>query len=105
MPRNKRRVFGVFRQACTAPKAICATPIRSRRLFSFNSAYGACDVCRGFGRVIGVDLGLVIPDVRKTLAGGAIKPMQTPAWKECQDDLMRYACACAASAPRRLGPS
>ncbi|HTI19036.1 MAG TPA: excinuclease ABC subunit UvrA [Trinickia sp.] len=60
-------------------------------LFSFNSAYGACETCRGFGRVIGVDLGLVIPDARKTLAGGAIKPMQTPAWKECQDDLMRYA--------------
>ncbi|MGS0984282.1 excinuclease ABC subunit UvrA [Burkholderia glumae] len=60
-------------------------------LFSFNSAYGACDTCRGFGRVIGVDLGLVIPDASKTLRGGAIKPMQTPAWKECQDDLMRYA--------------
>ncbi|WP_454719949.1 MULTISPECIES: excinuclease ABC subunit UvrA [Cupriavidus] len=60
-------------------------------LFSFNSAYGACETCRGFGRVIGVDLGLVIPDERKSLRGGAIKPMQTPAWKECQDDLMRYA--------------
>ncbi|WP_429320794.1 excinuclease ABC subunit UvrA [Paraburkholderia sp. GAS448] len=60
-------------------------------LFSFNSAYGACETCRGFGRVIGVDLGLVIPDERKTLRGGAIKTMQTPAWKECQDDLMRYA--------------
>ncbi|AXE92971.1 excinuclease ABC subunit A [Paraburkholderia terricola] len=60
-------------------------------LFSFNSAYGACEACRGFGRVIGVDLGLVIPDARKTLREGAIKPMQTPAWKECQDDLMRYA--------------
>ncbi|NSX06841.1 excinuclease ABC subunit UvrA [Cupriavidus gilardii] len=60
-------------------------------LFSFNSAYGACEACRGFGRVIGVDLGLVIPDGRKTLREGAIKPMQTPAWKECQDDLMRYA--------------
>ncbi|WP_206999675.1 excinuclease ABC subunit UvrA [Trinickia mobilis] len=60
-------------------------------LFSFNSAYGACDVCRGFGRVIGVDLGLVIPDERKTLRGGAVKTLQTPAWKECQDDLMRYA--------------
>ncbi len=60
-------------------------------LFSFNSAYGACETCRGFGRVIGVDLGLVIPDARKTLREGAIKPMQTPAWKECQDDLMRYA--------------
>ncbi|TWG83883.1 excinuclease ABC subunit A [Cupriavidus gilardii J11] len=60
-------------------------------LFSFNSAYGACDACRGFGRVIGVDLGLVIPDAKKTLREGAIKPMQTPAWKECQDDLMRHA--------------
>jgi excinuclease ABC subunit A len=60
-------------------------------LFSFNSAVGACDTCRGFGRVIGVDWGLVIPDERKTLRSGAIKPLQTPAWKECQDDLMRYA--------------
>ncbi|HEY1090174.1 MAG TPA: excinuclease ABC subunit UvrA, partial [Burkholderiaceae bacterium] len=60
-------------------------------LFSFNSAMGACDSCRGFGRVIGVDLGLVIPDERKTLRNGAIKPLQTPAWQECQDDLMRHA--------------
>jgi len=59
-------------------------------LFSFNSAMGACDTCRGFGRVIGVDYGLVIPDHRKTLRAGAVKPMQTPAWKECQDDLMKY---------------
>ena len=59
-------------------------------MFSFNSAYGACDTCRGFGRVIGVDFGLVIPDHRKTLRGGAIKPLQTPAWKECQDDLLKY---------------
>ncbi|WP_026035483.1 excinuclease ABC subunit UvrA [Cupriavidus sp. BIS7] len=69
-------------------------------MFSFNSAYGACDACRGFGRVIGVDLGLVIPDVRKSLRDGAIKPMQTPAWKECQDDLMRYAAK--AGIPRDL---
>ena len=60
-------------------------------LFSFNSAYGACETCRGFGRVIGVDYGLVIPDHRLTLRAGAIKPIQTPAWKECQDDLMRHA--------------
>jgi excinuclease ABC subunit A len=60
-------------------------------LFSFNSAYGACETCRGFGRVIGVDYGLVIPDTRKTLRAGAIKPIQTPAWQSCQDDLMKYA--------------
>jgi len=60
-------------------------------LFSFNSAYGACDTCRGFGRVIGVDMGLVIPDTRKTLRNGAIKPMQTPAWKDGHEDMLRYA--------------
>jgi excinuclease ABC subunit A len=59
-------------------------------LFSFNSAYGACSTCRGFGRVIGVDYGLVIPDGKKTLRSGAIKPMQTPAWQECQDELLKY---------------
>ena len=41
--------------------------------------------------MIGVDCGLVIPDQRKTLRNGAIKTMQTPAWKECQDDLLKYA--------------
>jgi excinuclease ABC subunit A len=67
-------------------------------LFSFNSAFGACETCRGFGRVIGVDLGLVIPDERKTLRNGALKPLQTPAWAQCQDDLMR--CAGEAGIPR-----
>ncbi len=60
-------------------------------MFSFNSAVGACETCRGFGRVIGVDLGLVIPNDRLTLRAGAIKTIQTPAWKEAQDDLMRHA--------------
>ncbi len=60
-------------------------------LFSFNSAMGACATCRGFGRVIGVDYGLVIPNEKLTLRSGAIKVMQTPAWKEAQDDLMRHA--------------
>jgi excinuclease ABC subunit A len=60
-------------------------------MFSFNSAVGACEVCRGFGRVIGVDYGLVIPNEKLTLRAGAIKTIQTPAWKETQDDLMRHA--------------
>ena len=60
-------------------------------MFSFNSAVGACDTCRGFGRVIGVDFGLVIPNDKLTLRAGAIKTIQTPAWKEAQDDLMRHA--------------
>jgi excinuclease ABC subunit A len=60
-------------------------------LFSFNSAIGACETCRGFGRVIGIDYGLVIPDGSKTLAGGAVRPWQTESYRECQDDLLRFA--------------
>ncbi len=60
-------------------------------LFSFNSAFGACETCRGFGRVIGVDLGLVIPDARKTLRNGAIKTIMTPAWAEIHNDLLTHA--------------
>ncbi|MBC8025075.1 MAG: excinuclease ABC subunit A, partial [Steroidobacteraceae bacterium] len=60
-------------------------------LFSFNSPVGACETCRGFGRIIGIDYGLVIPDESKTLAGGAVKPWQTKSNKECQEDLEKFA--------------
>ncbi|MBU4611097.1 excinuclease ABC subunit UvrA [Achromobacter sp. GG226] len=68
-----------------------AEPIPST--FSFNSPLGACETCRGFGRVIGVDYGLVVPDVSKTLREGAVKPWQSPSFKEIQDDLVKYAPA------------
>ncbi|MGZ5231012.1 MAG: excinuclease ABC subunit UvrA, partial [Burkholderiales bacterium] len=60
-------------------------------LFSFNSPLGACETCRGFGRVIGLDFGLVVPDESKTLRQGAVKPWQTASNKECQDELVDYA--------------
>ena len=63
------------------------TPAR----FSFNSPIGACDTCRGFGRVIGVDYGLVIPDESKTLSEGAIRIFQSKSYDECQDDLAKLA--------------
>ncbi len=66
-----------------------AEPLPS--LFSFNSPIGACERCRGFGRVIGVDLGLVLPDEGKTLAEGAVKPWQTKSFADCQRDLTKYA--------------
>jgi excinuclease ABC subunit A len=60
-------------------------------LFSFNSPLGACETCRGFGRVIGIDYGLIVPDASKTLREGAVKPWQSPSFRECQDDLEKYA--------------
>ncbi len=59
--------------------------------FSFNSPIGACEQCRGFGRVIGVDYGLVIPDESKTLREGAVKPFQSESYKECQTDMEKHA--------------
>ncbi|HLX22043.1 MAG TPA: excinuclease ABC subunit UvrA, partial [Usitatibacter sp.] len=63
------------------------TPAR----FSFNSPIGACDTCRGFGRVIGIDYGLIVPDESKSLREGAVKPFQTKSYDECQGDLLKFA--------------
>ncbi len=63
----------------------------SQGMFSFNSPVGACETCRGFGRVIGIDFGLIVPDESKTLREGAVKPWQTKSFRECQDDLENYA--------------
>jgi excinuclease ABC subunit A len=63
----------------------------SPSLFSFNSPLGACATCRGFGRVIGVNWGLVVPDESKTLAGGAIRPWQSESYRGWNDDLLHYA--------------
>ena len=73
--------------------AHCDIPYRepTPSTFSFNSPIGACETCRGFGRVIGVDYSLVIPDESKTLRSGAIRPFQTEANRECQEDLEKYA--------------
>ncbi len=60
-------------------------------LFSFNSALGACESCRGFGRTIGIDWNLVIPDASLSLSEGAIKPFRSGYSMECQEDLVRYA--------------
>ena len=62
----------------------------SPALFSFNHPVGACETCKGFGRTMAIDPELVIPDPRRTLAGGAVKPFQTNFDSECQDDLERY---------------
>ncbi len=59
-------------------------------LFSFNSPLGACESCRGFGRIIDLDLDLVIPDPSRTLADGAIKPWTTPSTSEERRDLLQF---------------
>lgn len=44
----------------------------SDNLFAFNSPVGACPVCEGFGRVIGIDEKLVIPNSALSVYDGAV---------------------------------
>ena len=41
-------------------------------MFSFNSPYGACPTCEGFGKVMGIDEDLVIPDQSRSVYDGAV---------------------------------
>ncbi len=42
--------------------------------FSFNNPYGACKRCEGYGKIIGIDPDLVIPDKSRSVYDGAIAP-------------------------------
>ncbi|MGB1109957.1 MAG: excinuclease ABC subunit UvrA, partial [Gammaproteobacteria bacterium] len=59
--------------------------------FSFNSPVGACETCRGFGRVMGIDWSLVIPDESKSIEQGAIKPLETDSYIDDKGTLLRFA--------------
>jgi len=61
------------------------------RLFSFNSPYGACPRCQGFGNTVDFDINLVIPDRGKSLNEGAIQPWTTPRYRILMNELKKFA--------------
>ncbi|MCX7984130.1 MAG: excinuclease ABC subunit UvrA [Bacteroidetes bacterium] len=61
------------------------------RLFSFNNPLGACPTCQGFGRTMGIDLDLVIPDPSKSLRDGAVVPWTLPRWSEYYELMLETA--------------
>lgn len=63
------------------------------QLFSFNSPFGACPTCQGFGNTIGVDFGLVIPNQLLSIKEGAVEPFTRPQHAWAQKELLRYAAA------------
>ena len=44
----------------------------TEHLFSFNNPIGACPVCEGYGKVMGIDESLVVPDKSKSVYDGAV---------------------------------
>ena len=61
------------------------------RLFSFNNPFGACPVCHGFGNIIELDMGLVIPDQAKSIQEGAIEPWSKTHYRVQLAELKRAA--------------
>jgi excinuclease ABC subunit A len=61
------------------------------RLFSFNNPFGACPTCHGFGNVIELDMGLVVPDQSKSINQGAIEPWSKPHYRAQLAELKRAA--------------
>ncbi|MFZ1945959.1 MAG: excinuclease ABC subunit UvrA [bacterium] len=74
---DRLQAFKVFRGLrCAKCGRTYESP--SPLLFSFNSPYGACPECRGFGNKLEFDLNLVIPNTDRTLEGDAIQPWSRP---------------------------
>ncbi|RYU95330.1 excinuclease ABC subunit UvrA [Emticicia agri] len=61
----------------------------SVNLFTFNNPYGACKRCEGFGKILGIDPDLVIPDKNLSIFEGAIVPWRTDRMSEWLAPLLR----------------
>lgn len=59
--------------------------------FSFNNPYGACKTCEGFGKVLGIDEDLVIPDKSLSIYEGAIAPWKSETMSAWLSPLLRNA--------------
>ncbi len=60
-------------------------------LFSFNNPYGACPKCEGYGDVIGIDHGLVVPNTGLSVYENAIFPWRGESMSWYRDQLVNNA--------------
>lgn len=63
----------------------------SEHLFSFNNPLGACPLCEGYGKVIGIDEDLVVPDKTKSVYEDAIACWKGQTMSQWKDELVRNA--------------
>jgi excinuclease ABC subunit A len=91
MPVTSARMVFNERFECKKCGAVYQEP--EPRLFSFNSPYGACPRCQGFGNTVDFDVDRVVPDKGKSLADGAIEPWTKPRYRQLAIEMRRYARA------------
>ncbi|MFI3259452.1 MAG: excinuclease ABC subunit UvrA [Rikenellaceae bacterium] len=63
----------------------------SEHLFSFNNPLGACPKCEGYGKVVGIDEELVVPDKSKTIYENAIACWRGDTMRRWRDQLVNNA--------------
>ena len=63
----------------------------SEHLFSFNNPLGACPRCEGYGKVIGIDEDLVIPDKSKTIYEDAVAGWRGETMRKWKEQLVENA--------------
>lgn len=63
----------------------------TEHLFSFNNPLGACPVCEGYGKIVGIDEDLVIPDKSKTIYEDAIACWRGATMKKWKEQLVNNA--------------
>jgi excinuclease ABC subunit A len=61
----------------------------SINFFSFNNPFGACQTCEGFGKILGIDEDLVIPDKSLSVFEGAVAPWRSEAMSAWQKPLLK----------------
>jgi excinuclease ABC subunit A len=66
-------------------------PDPTPQLFSFNSPYGSCPTCTGFGATLEYDEGLIVPNARRTIDEGAVDPWSKPRYKRERARLQKFA--------------
>ncbi len=65
--------------------------VPTEHLFSYNSPLGACPVCGGYGKTIGIDESLVVPDPTLSVYQGAIACWRGEVMKQLNDQLVMNA--------------
>ncbi len=65
----------------------------SEMMFTFNSPIGACPRCEGFGRVVGIDEDLVIPNKNLSVGNGCVACWSGPKLGQWNIDFIRKAQA------------
>ncbi len=66
----------------------------TEHLFSFNNPVGACPICEGYGKIVGIDEDLVVPDKSKSVYEGAVACWNGATMSRWKQDVVLNASKC-----------